>query len=37
MKKTENNESAEAVLKRFDEQHCKYKFMDYNLNTKKAR
>merc|ERR1712142_1051547 len=37
MKNTENNESAEAVLKRFDEQHCKYKFMDYNLNTKKAR
>ncbi|GAB1607668.1 prefoldin subunit 3-like [Argonauta hians] len=37
MKDSQNNEAAESVLKRFDEQHCKYKFMDYNLNTKKAR
>ncbi|OWF54616.1 prefoldin subunit 3-like [Mizuhopecten yessoensis] len=32
-----SNESAEVVLKRLDEQHNKYKFMEYNLNTKKAR
>ncbi|KAL8606037.1 hypothetical protein ACOMHN_040035 [Nucella lapillus] len=36
MKQTEN-ESAEAVLRRFDELHSKYKFMEYNLNTKKTR
>jgi len=36
MKKPEN-ESAEAVLRRFDELHSKYKFMEYNLNTKKTR
>ncbi|XP_076445371.1 prefoldin subunit 3-like [Babylonia areolata] len=36
MKKPEN-ESAESVLRRFDELHSKYKFMEYNLNTKKAR
>merc|ERR1711988_15125 len=31
------NESAEAVLKRLEEQHNKYKFMEYNLITKKNR
>jgi hypothetical protein len=36
MKRPEN-ESAESVLRRFDELHNKYKFMEYNLNTKKAR
>ncbi|KAK3098878.1 hypothetical protein FSP39_023913 [Pinctada imbricata] len=35
--KRDGNDSAEAVLKRLDEQHSKYKFMEYNLNTKKAR
>lgn len=35
--KRENNESAEVVLKRLDEQHNKYKFMESNLYTKKAR
>ncbi|XP_064604579.1 prefoldin subunit 3-like [Liolophura sinensis] len=37
MKQSENNESTEGVLKRLDEQHSKYKFMEYNLNTKKSR
>jgi len=36
MKKTEN-ESAEAVLKRQEELHQKFKFMEYNLNMKKTR
>ena len=31
------NTSVEAVLKRFDEQHMKYKFMDANLSQKKKR
>ncbi|KAL5010456.1 hypothetical protein ScPMuIL_012761 [Solemya velum] len=37
MKREENNESAETVLRRLDEQHSKYKFMEYNLGTKKTR
>ncbi|XP_041351592.1 prefoldin subunit 3-like [Gigantopelta aegis] len=37
MKRLENSESAENVLRRLDELHSKYKFMEYNLNTKKAR
>ncbi|XP_046353882.1 prefoldin subunit 3-like [Haliotis rufescens] len=37
MKRADNNESAEVVLKRLDEMHSKYKFMEYNLNTKKTR
>ena len=37
MKKPENNEGVEAVLKRLEEQHSKYKFMEYNLITKKGR
>ena len=35
--KLEENKSAEAVLHRLEEQHQKYKFMDYNLVTKKNR
>ena len=31
------NTSAEVVLKRFDEQHNKYKFMEANLRQKKQR
>ncbi|KAF6035707.1 VBP1 [Bugula neritina] len=31
------NESAEVVLRRLDEQHQKYKFMEQNLNLKKKR
>ena len=36
MKKPEN-ESAESVLKKQEELHQKFKFMEYNLNTKKNR
>ena len=32
-----NNPSAEVVLRRFDEQHSKYKFLETNLNEKKKR
>lgn len=35
--KLPENESAESVLRKLDEQHSKYKFMEYNLNTKKNR
>ena len=31
------NTSAEAVLRRFDDQHNKYKFMEANLKQKKQR
>ena len=31
------NSSAEAVLRRFDDQHNKYKFMESNLKQKKQR
>ena len=31
------NTSAEVVLRRFDEQHNKYKFMEANLRQKKQR
>merc|ERR1711976_262094 len=37
MKQPDNNESAPTVLKALDEQHSKYKFMEYNLSTKKSR
>ena len=37
MKQEENNDSAEHVLKRLEEQHNKYKFMEYNITTKKNR
>ena len=36
MSKVENN-SVETVLKRQEELHQKFKFMEYNLNTKKSR
>jgi len=32
-----NDDTAESALKKLDEQHNKYKFMEYNLNTKKSR
>ena len=35
--KKEEAETAEIVLKRLDEQHQKYKFMELNLLTKKRR
>ncbi len=35
--KDPGNTSAEVVLKRFDEQHGKYKFMEVNLTQKKKR
>ena len=31
------NTSAEAVLRRLDDQHNKYKFMEANLRQKKQR
>lgn len=31
------NQSAEVVLRRFDEQHSKYKFYETNLLEKKKR
>ena len=31
------NPSAEVVIRRFDEQHNKYKFMEANLTQKKKR
>lgn len=37
MRRSENSDSAETVLHRLEEQHSKYKFMEYNLNTKKSR
>lgn len=32
-----DNESSDVVLKKLDEQHSKYKCMEYNLVTKKKR
>ena len=32
-----DNDNAENVLKRLEEQHQKYKYMEYNLMTKKNR
>jgi len=37
MGKTENGGNADKVLKKLDEQHCKYKFMEYNLLSKRRR
>lgn len=37
MARTENNGDAEEVLKKLDSQHAKYKFMKYNLISKKKR
>nr|QBH72839.1 prefoldin subunit [Embidopsocus sp. OG10733] len=33
----ENSGNADKVLKKFDEQHSKYKFMQYNLASKRRR
>lgn len=33
----ENGGNADKVLKKFDEQHSKYKFMEFNLTAKKKR
>ena len=35
--KQPGNETAEAVLKKQEELHNKFKFMEYNLNMKKTR
>lgn len=32
-----DNDNADKVLKRLDEQHQKYKFMEFNLESKKRR
>ncbi|XP_022905258.1 prefoldin subunit 3 [Onthophagus taurus] len=37
MSKTENNNSVDVVLRRFDEQHAKYKFMEANLLMKRKK
>jgi len=37
MKEPDNAENVEAVLRRLDEQHQKYKFMDANLTMKKRK
>lgn len=37
MAKAENDGAAEKVLKRLDENHSKYKFMEYNLISKRRR
>ncbi|KAJ8951493.1 hypothetical protein NQ318_000189 [Aromia moschata] len=37
MKRPENNGNVDDVLKRLDAQHAKYKFMEYNLLSKKKR
>jgi len=33
----DNEETAESALKKLDELHNKYKYMELNLNTKKER
>ncbi len=37
MKRADSTESAEVALRNLEESHSKYKFMEYNLTTKKAR
>lgn len=37
MAKTENDSNVEKVLQRLDEQHSKYKYMEFNLMTKRKR
>ena len=37
MKTGDSTESAEVALRNLEESHSKYKFMEYNLTTKKAR
>lgn len=34
---TDNSDGVDKVLKRLDEQHSKYKFMEYNLLSKRKR
>ena len=35
--KTDGGDGAESVLKKLDEQHQKYKFMEINLLTRKRK
>ena len=35
--KKDGSDGAESVLKRLEEQHQKYKFMEYNLLAKKRK
>lgn len=37
MAQSENNNNVELVLKQLDEQHSKYKFMEYNILARKRR
>lgn len=37
MSRPENNQKVDEVLKKLDSQHAKYKFMEYNLLSKKKR
>lgn len=37
MSRAENNKNIDEVLKKLDNQHAKYKFMEYNLLSKKKR
>lgn len=37
MAKTENDGNVDKVLKKLDEQHSKYKFMEFNLITKRKK
>ncbi|XP_052860548.1 prefoldin subunit 3 [Anopheles cruzii] len=37
MEDSANGESVEKVLKNFDEQHSKYRFMEYNMISRKRR
>ncbi|XP_072390478.1 prefoldin subunit 3 [Diabrotica undecimpunctata] len=37
MQRSENNSNVDEVLKKLDSQHAKYKFMEYNLMSKKKR
>lgn len=37
MGQPENSGNVDKVLRRFDEQHSKYKFMEYNLLSKRRR
>lgn len=37
MADTENESNADKVLKKLDEQHSKYKFMEFNIATKRRR
>lgn len=37
MNRSENNRNVDEVLKKLDSQHAKYKFMEFNLLSKKRR